>query len=48
MCDLVEAGSLDTETAQGSTKMFVFPVNGVRSCSVKVKLQNMEGRQLSC
>jgi len=48
MCGLVEAGSLETETAQGSIKIFVSPVNGVRSCSVTVKLQDTEGTQRSC
>jgi hypothetical protein len=31
MCVLVEVGSLETETAQGSTKMLVSPVNEPRS-----------------
>jgi hypothetical protein len=48
MYNLVKAGSLDTETAQGSTKISVSPVNCVRSYSVNVKLQTTEGRQLSC
>jgi hypothetical protein len=48
MCVLVEAGSLETETAQGSTKMFVSPVNGARRCLVTVKLQCTEGTQISC
>jgi hypothetical protein len=48
MCGLMEAGSLETEASQGSMEMFVSPVNGVRICSVTVKLQFTEGTQISC
>jgi len=47
MCGLMEPGSFETETAQGSITMFVSPVNGVRSCSVTVKLQQTGGTQLT-
>jgi len=48
MCGLVEAGSLETETAQGSTKIVVSPANGTRSCSVILQWQDSQGTQRSC